>query len=75
MAFTESIVESAALAWPEALGYAVAHSPELAPDKPRAERADFGQLVLVDRLRRAMAKWISGVLRVTDAERIAGRAL
>lgn len=29
-AFTESVVEDAALAWLEALGYAVRHGPEIA---------------------------------------------
>ena len=30
-AFTESVVEDAALAWLESLGYAVKHGPEIAP--------------------------------------------
>jgi hypothetical protein len=29
--FTESVVEEAALAWLESLGYAVKHGPEIAP--------------------------------------------
>lgn len=29
--FTESVVEEAALAWLECLGYAVKHEPEIAP--------------------------------------------
>ena len=29
--FTESVVEDAALAWLESLGYAVKHGPEIAP--------------------------------------------
>ncbi|MGH8067333.1 MAG: hypothetical protein ACRERE_19285 [Candidatus Entotheonellia bacterium] len=31
MAFTESIVEQAALAWLERLGWTVKHGPEIAP--------------------------------------------
>ena len=31
MKFTESVVEDAALAWLESLGYAVKHGPEIAP--------------------------------------------
>jgi hypothetical protein len=31
VAFTESIVEDAALAWLESLGYVVKHGPEIAP--------------------------------------------
>src|SRR6266702_4487063 len=40
--FTESIVEEAALAWLEALGYAVLHGPDIAVGMPGAEyrRAD-----------------------------------
>ena len=41
--FTESVVEEAALAWLEGLGYAVRHGPDIAPGEPAAER---------DRLRR-----------------------
>ena len=36
--FTESIVEEAALAWLEALGYAVLHGPAIAAGEPAAER-------------------------------------
>jgi type I restriction enzyme R subunit len=35
--FIESIVEEAALAWLESLGYAVLHGPEIAPDMPGGE--------------------------------------
>ena len=38
--FTESVVEEAALAWLEALGYAVLHGPEIAAGEPGAERSD-----------------------------------
>ena len=38
--FTESLVEDAALAWLEALGYAVLHGPEIAAGQPDAERSD-----------------------------------
>ena len=36
--FTESIVEEAALAWLEALGYAVLHGPAIAAGEPAAGR-------------------------------------
>ena len=36
--FTESVVEDAALAWLEALGYAVLHGPDIAAGEPAAER-------------------------------------
>lgn len=53
--FTESIVEQAALAWLESMGYVIAHGPDIAPDQPGAERADYGQVVLDGRLRQALA--------------------
>ncbi len=52
---TESHVESAALAWLEALGWTVKHGDEIAPDGPAAERRDFSQVVLERRLRDALA--------------------
>ena len=55
-AFTESVVEEAALAWLEGLGYAVKHGPEVAPGELAAERTDYGQVVLERRLRDALAR-------------------
>jgi len=52
--FTESIVEEAALAWLEGLGYTILHGPEIAPGEPFAERDDYGQVVLERRLRLAL---------------------
>ncbi len=52
--FRESIVEEAALAWLEAEGYQVLYGPDIAPGGGRAERADFDQVILVDRLRNAL---------------------
>ena len=54
--FTESVVEEAALAWLETLGYAVKHGPEIAPGELWAERQDFGQVALEDRLRQALVR-------------------
>ena len=42
---TEADVEQAALGWLSALGWQVAHGPEIAPDAPNAERGDYGQVV------------------------------
>ena len=53
---TESIVEKAALAWLEATGWQVAHGPDIAPDQPLAERRDYGEVVLAQRLRDALAR-------------------
>lgn len=55
-AFSESIVEDAALAWLESLGWTVLHGPEIAPGELAAERTDFGQVVLEQRLRDALAR-------------------
>jgi type I restriction enzyme R subunit len=55
-AFTESVVEQAALAWLEAIGWQVAHGPDIAPDMPAAERRDYGEVVLAQRLRDALAR-------------------
>lgn len=38
--FTESVVEDAALAWLDSLGYAVLHGPGIAAGEPVAERSD-----------------------------------
>ena len=55
--FTESVVEEAALAWLEALGYAVLHGPDIAAGMPGAERSDpnYRDVVLERRVRDALA--------------------
>ena len=55
-AFTESVVEEAALAWLDGLGYAVQFGPTIAPGEAAAEREDYGQVVLAGRLRDALAR-------------------
>jgi len=54
--FTESVVEDAALAWLESLGYTVKHGPEIAPGELFAERGDYGQVILATRLREALMR-------------------
>lgn len=54
--FTESVVEEATLDWFAELGYTVAHGPDLAPGEAASERATYGDVVLVDRLRAALAR-------------------
>lgn len=68
---TESVVEEAALAWLEATGWQVVHGPEIAPDQPQAERADYGQVVLEQRLRDALVRLNPGLPAETleDASR------
>jgi hypothetical protein len=53
--FGESEVESAALAWLEAIGWQLAHGPDIAPEMRGAERASYGEVVLGRRLRDALA--------------------
>lgn len=54
--FAESTVEDAALGWLEAAGWCIAHGPDIAPDTPTAERRDYGEAVLAQRLRAALAR-------------------
>ncbi len=57
-AFTESLVEEAALAWLEGLGYAVVHGPEIAAGELGAERSDpnYRDVALERRLRQALVR-------------------
>ena len=54
--FTESVVEHAALAWLESLGYTILAGPGIAPGEPGAERDHYGQVVLETRLRQALER-------------------
>lgn len=54
--FSESVVEQAALAWLEGNGWQVRNGAEIAPGEPAAERDDFGQVILGQRLRDALAR-------------------
>ncbi len=54
--FTESVVEEAALAWFASLGYTVIHGGTIAPGEPQAERDDYREVLLADRLRAALAR-------------------
>ncbi|MHB8727108.1 MAG: type I restriction endonuclease subunit R [Casimicrobiaceae bacterium] len=55
-AFTESVVEEAALAWLKGVGWQVRSGAEIAPGEPAAERDDYGQVVLAQRLRDALVR-------------------
>ena len=59
-AFTESLVETAAVGWLKAIGWRAAHGPDIGPDMPAAERANYGEVVLGARLRDALATDTSG---------------
>ena len=53
---SESTVESAALSWLHDLGWRTAHGPDIAPGVPGAERAGYGDVILSQRLRNALAR-------------------
>jgi type I restriction enzyme R subunit len=55
--FTESVVEQAALAWLERMGWQIKNGPEIAPGEPGAEREDYAQVVLATRLRDALFRF------------------
>jgi len=54
--FTESVVEQAALAWLESLGYLILSGPEIAPGESISEREDYGQVVLERRLQQGLQR-------------------
>ena len=60
-ALSEADVEQAALDWLSALGWQVAHGPDIAPGTPNAERTDYSQVVLERRLRDALAELNPGL--------------
>ena len=53
---TETDVEQAALAWLSGVGWQCLHGPDIAPDTPNSERASYGQVVLEQRVRDALAR-------------------
>ncbi len=52
----ESLMEQVALTWLKGLGYATQFGPEMAPGEPAAERSSYGEVVLLGRLRAALAR-------------------
>src|SRR5262245_49050049 len=60
---SESVIEQAALAWFESLGYTVLHGPEIAAGKPGAERTDleYRDVILGRRLRQALQRFNPGL--------------
>ncbi|MBN2207826.1 MAG: type I restriction endonuclease subunit R [Candidatus Coatesbacteria bacterium] len=51
---SESALERATLNWIDELGYSVLRGQEIAPGEPGAEREDFGEVILTERLRDAL---------------------
>ena len=58
---TEDQLEQEALGWLVDVGWQVRYGPDLAPDGHRPERANYRQVVLVERLRHAIAALNPGV--------------
>src|SRR2546422_5428821 len=54
--FAESHVEEATLAWLQELGYSIRNGLEMAPDSAKPERPSYADVVLVERLRQAIAR-------------------
>ena len=54
--FTESEVEEAALEWFRGLGFAVLHGPDIGPEGRAPERGSYDEVLLVDRLRKALVR-------------------
>ncbi len=57
----EAQLEAVVLDWFQGLGYAIAHGPDLAPGEPKSERTSFGDVVLLSRLRAAIARLNPGI--------------
>jgi type I restriction enzyme, R subunit len=55
MKLTESDIENATLDWLSELGWVVAHGPDLAPEGKAPERASYGDVLLLGRLKKALA--------------------
>lgn len=55
-AFNESIIEEATLSWLDSLGYGIRNGLDIAPGEPAAERQDYGQIILEERLRSALSR-------------------
>ena len=53
---SESTVETVALDWLGSLGWTVLYGPDIAPDTAGAERTDYSEVVLLDRLRSNLAR-------------------
>lgn len=75
-AFAESVVEEAALAWLQGLGYVVLHGPDIAAGEPAVERSDpnYRDVALERRLREIVQPLVPGNLRFEDAEKFIGMA-
>jgi len=70
----DALVERPALEWLERYGWQVAHGPDLAPDGDAPERGHWQDVVLVDRLRGAVAE-LNPKLPVDAVDRVVNLVL
>jgi type I restriction enzyme R subunit len=66
--FAESHVEEATLAWLSELGYVTANGLDIGPDGGKPERPSYGDVLLIERLRAAIAKLNPTLKAETRAE-------
>jgi len=66
--FAESHVEEAALAWLTELGYSTTTEIDIGPDGSTPERANYGDVLLIDRLRAAIERLNPALTTETRAE-------
>ena len=52
----EAVVEQAALQWLSDCGWSRVHGPDIAPDTQTAERREYGEVVLQERMQAALAR-------------------
>lgn len=69
--FAESHVEEATLAWLSELGYGTANGLDIGPDGGKPERASYGDVLLIERVRAAIAKLNPTLSAETRAEVLA----
>ena len=67
--FTEDEVEGAALEWFAGLGYGVLHGPDIGPEGSAPERGSYGEVLLAERLRNALAR-LNPHLRVATLDEV-----
>ena len=71
---TEDQLEQEALGWLADVGYRHRYGPDLAPDGAAPERSDYRQVLLVARLRQAVAKLNPAVPQAARDDAEIGRA-
>jgi type I restriction enzyme R subunit len=67
---SENILEETCLYWLEELGWSTVHGPDIAPDTPDAERNNYSEVILKERLRTALSQINLGVPAVGIEEAV-----